>query len=404
MGVAAVFDTVGVMLCGYFGCWDSGFWGHWGRGGCGARHWSCSLPDWLSADRGRGAARRRELETCSCACRTSLPTGTGRRTERRDFPARWTIYGLFRSICPSSGGLNPRRAFSRFCDWLDGAVRTLVQDLVSRLSGMLSAGAVTLLGSLPSVLLFLDRPASLLLLFHGGAGGVPVGCRRIPSRWHAGLSRWQAGAGRSLRRYLRAALLLALLTFFGNVCRADSPAQAVCVSPGTAHRLCGLSACSRHRHRADSVGDRGSFLLGSTGSGLGILALYAISSVLRKSRRHLVGRSLGIHPLLSLLSMYAGFRLFGIPGMVLAPLAAAVIKGAGGREAAGKETLRGFLKEAPKPQELFLNFLLAGAGGLNPLRHLFAQPRGEDHLKRRRRVRRIVPLPGPPLLGCRHCS
>ena len=32
-------------------------------------------------------------------------------------------------------------------------------------------------------------------------------------------------------------------------------------------------------------------------------------------------------------------------------------------------------------------------------------PGGEDHLKRRRRVRRIVPSPPvPPLLGCRHCS
>ena len=31
-------------------------------------------------------------------------------------------------------------------------------------------------------------------------------------------------------------------------------------------------------------------------------------------------------------------------------------------------------------------------------------PGGEDHLKRRRRLRRIVPSPpGPPLLGCRHC-
>ena len=31
-------------------------------------------------------------------------------------------------------------------------------------------------------------------------------------------------------------------------------------------------------------------------------------------------------------------------------------------------------------------------------------PGGEDHLKRRRRLRRIVPSPPvPPLLGCRHC-
>ena len=33
------------------------------------------------------------------------------------------------------------------------------------------------------------------------------------------------------------------------------------------------------------------------------------------------------------------------------------------------------------------------------------RPGGEDHLKRRRRVRRIVPSPPvPPLLGCRHCQ
>ena len=32
-------------------------------------------------------------------------------------------------------------------------------------------------------------------------------------------------------------------------------------------------------------------------------------------------------------------------------------------------------------------------------------PGGEDHLKRRRRLRRIVPSPPvPPLLGCRHCT
>ena len=60
---------------------------------------------------------------------------------------------------------------------------------------------------------------------------------------------------------------------------------------------------------------------------------------------------------------------------------------------------------------------------LNRLRHLFALPLwktqwglspggtcstcpgGEDHLKRRRRLRRIVPSPPvPPLLGCRHCT
>ena len=43
--------------------------------------------------------------------------------------------------------------------------------------------------------------------------------------------------------------------------------------------------------------------------------------------------------------------------------------------------------------------------GLNPCGTGSLCPGGEDHLKRRRRLRRIVPSPPvPPLLGCRHCS
>ena len=36
----------------------------------------------------------------------------------------------------------------------------------------------------------------------------------------------------------------------------------------------------------------------------------------------LVGRQIGLHPLLALLSMYAGFRLFGVGGMILLPITA----------------------------------------------------------------------------------
>ena len=47
----------------------------------------------------------------------------------------------------------------------------------------------------------------------------------------------------------------------------------------------------------------------------------------------------------------------------------------------------------------------AGGGGCSPCGTWFPCPGGEDHLKRRRRLRRIVPSPPvPPLLGCRHCS
>ena len=56
--------------------------------------------------------------------------------------------------------------------------------------------------------------------------------------------------------------------------------------------------------------------------GFGILLLYLAVALMRQVMEpRLVGKSLGIHPLLSLLATYVGFRLFHVLGMLLAPFA-----------------------------------------------------------------------------------
>ena len=65
------------------------------------------------------------------------------------------------------------------------------------------------------------------------------------------------------------------------------------------------------------------FLQGDTGRAFGLLALYAAAAVLRTLLEpRLVGRQLGLDPLLTLLALYGGYRLWGLPGMLLAPLLA----------------------------------------------------------------------------------
>lgn len=55
-------------------------------------------------------------------------------------------------------------------------------------------------------------------------------------------------------------------------------------------------------------------------TGFGILILWAVITVVRQvAEPHIVGETIGLHPLLTLVGMYVGFRLFGIPGMLLAP-------------------------------------------------------------------------------------
>ncbi len=57
--------------------------------------------------------------------------------------------------------------------------------------------------------------------------------------------------------------------------------------------------------------------------GLGILGLYAAIWLIRSILEpKLVGKGLGLDPLVTLVAIYAGWKFFGIPGMLLAPILA----------------------------------------------------------------------------------
>jgi sporulation integral membrane protein YtvI len=61
--------------------------------------------------------------------------------------------------------------------------------------------------------------------------------------------------------------------------------------------------------------------------GIGLLLLYGLLTLLRQFLEpRLVGRHLGLHPLLALVSMYAGLRLFGFLGLMLLPGALLVVR------------------------------------------------------------------------------
>lgn len=63
------------------------------------------------------------------------------------------------------------------------------------------------------------------------------------------------------------------------------------------------------------------FLQGDVAQGVGLAGIYATVSLVRSGLEpKLLGRQLGIDPLVTLISLYAGFRLWGIGGMILAPL------------------------------------------------------------------------------------
>lgn len=67
-----------------------------------------------------------------------------------------------------------------------------------------------------------------------------------------------------------------------------------------------------------------SFLQGDRFQAFGLLGVYAAAALSRSVLEpRLVGRQLGLDPLATLIALYAGYQLWGLPGMLLTPILAA---------------------------------------------------------------------------------
>ena len=69
------------------------------------------------------------------------------------------------------------------------------------------------------------------------------------------------------------------------------------------------------------------FVIGDSAQAIKLLILYAVCEAVNQIfRPKIIGSSLGIHPLATLIGLYVGLKFFGILGMFLSPLAVILIK------------------------------------------------------------------------------
>lgn len=69
------------------------------------------------------------------------------------------------------------------------------------------------------------------------------------------------------------------------------------------------------------------FIIKDVGTATGLLILYAVVTIVRQIiEPKIIGTSLGIHPLITLFAMVAALELFGIAGMILSPFILIIIK------------------------------------------------------------------------------
>jgi len=231
-----------------------------------------------------------------------------------------------------------QRMLLRFADRLPSSLTQVldsaaagIADYLYSLPGKVSARAVELLtafvSNLPTWLLF---AVTWLMGLYFISSAYPrireFFQRQISQQLWLRVRRVKESLGQSLGKYLKAQLIMSAITFVAiliafALLRIDSPlVLALGVAVIDALPVFGAGTVLLPW----AVWE---LLAGIPGRGLGLAISYAAITVLRSCiQAKLLGDQLGLHPIATLLAIYAGWRAMRVWGMIIFPIAAISIK------------------------------------------------------------------------------
>lgn len=214
------------------------------------------------------------------------------------------------------------------------ALQTILTRVTAQMGTLVSSLGTTLLERCANVMLSLPRTAlflftALLACYFFLAGRPTLTAffrRQLPERWLCKLDRFTQRLKRALGSWLRAQGILMTVTFsllaVGFLLMGAEP--AILLAAGIAL----LDALP--------VFGTGTILLpwallcvltAELQRGISLVVLYIVLWFTRSLLEpKLIANQAGLHPLAALVAMYLGFSLFGVAGMLLAPLGAVLLR------------------------------------------------------------------------------
>ncbi len=198
--------------------------------------------------------------------------------------------------------------------------------ILDRLTSTLLNLASSLLKSLPDSALGLGTWILAAFMISARLPGIRQWAKdKLPPAWHEKYAPWLSALKKTLWGWVTAQAKLVGVTFCiltagFFLLRIDHPilwAGAVCLVDilpvlGTGTVLIPWSLVC--------------LLQGDSLRAVGLIGVYTVVSILRSVLEpRLVGKQLGLDPLVTLLAIYAGYRLWGLPGMILAPIMAVAV-------------------------------------------------------------------------------
>lgn len=211
---------------------------------------------------------------------------------------------------------------------IDKIAAEAISSAVSALTRGIPAAVIKAIGSLPSIAIFLLVTVISCFYFALDLDGIHSAILSVlPRKVNDALPTMKKRVWGTAAKYLRAYILLLLLTFcqlfvgFSIIGIQYPLLIALLVALVDILPVLGVGSVLIPWGVIEIV------FVKDVYTGIGLLILYAIVTVIRQvTEPRVVAGSLGLHPLLTIVSMYTGFKIFGLFGMILGPMAALATK------------------------------------------------------------------------------
>ena len=226
------------------------------------------------------------------------------------------IYAMLNAVfsmdLPILGNLPPE-----FGDNISDAIAKLASGAMSLITGWVTGIAT----ALPQVFLFLVVTFISLVYLSLDYDKIGEFIRSIlPSKTIEKIKKLRSNVVTVMKKYVLSYLIILLITYFVILLGlwmlrvAHAPVIAMFISLLDILPIIGVGTILIPWGIIEIV-------LGNSVQGIGLIVLFAVNAVIRQlSEPKIVGKSLDLHPIVTLMMIYVGYSLFGFVGMLLLPM------------------------------------------------------------------------------------
>ena len=232
------------------------------------------------------------------------------------------------SLIPSFSELGENKELSRICKGIDEFVHSSVNDFLKKISTDIGDFIASVIKSLPEIFLhiFVTVIASVYICSRmEGVNAFLIGL--IPKAYRKRVLDFKARAYAALKAYFKGYSLIYLITFselwlgFTLMHKRNGFILALLIATVDILPVFGVGIVLVPWALAElTAGNMGVFA--------SLISLYAVITLVRQlAEPRIIGRSIGLDPLITLIAIFTGYKLFGVLGMILLPIAAVALIG-----------------------------------------------------------------------------